>query len=101
MNWWSKEANRTKYPTIYSLAIRILALPSPNSFQERAFTSGRFYDHYKRQRMGDKKFEIATLLNHNKKFIQENVAYLEQCSQPGEESSSGLQDLCRFFAKSA
>jgi hypothetical protein len=51
--------------------------------------------------MGDKKFEIATLLNHNKKFIQENVAYLEQCSQPGEESSSGLQDLCRFFAKSA
>ena len=59
LKWWKKRAAR--YPIIPRLALRYLAKPDSNGFQERVFSRAKAIDSPLRQRLSKWKYEMLTL----------------------------------------
>ena len=59
LKWWKKRASR--YPIISRLALRYLAKPDANGFQERVFSRAKAVDSPLRQRLSKWMYEMLTL----------------------------------------
>ncbi|GMH46135.1 hypothetical protein BSKO_14099 [Bryopsis sp. KO-2023] len=66
--WWRR--NATKFPYISRVALRYLAKPNSNAYQERVFSFAKFVDNPLRRRMGDMKFEMFVILAKNSDWIE-------------------------------
>ena len=86
--WWKE--NASKFPVLSSMALRFLAKPDSNGFQERVFSKAKLVDSPLRQRLSTWKYEILVLQALNQAWIEEEgFSLYNMCSTREFKSTTG------------
>lgn len=68
--WW-KSKGRMRHGWIYPLVPVVTAMPPSNAYMERIFSTCTWFDNPLRQRLSDKKFEMAVIIAVNECILNE------------------------------
>lgn len=87
------------FPTLYPIALNVLAKPPTNAKQERMFSMATWMDGSLRQRMSDATFEMRLLEKANRKFVAGQQEQLVKHGERAEESTRTPWETIRDIIK--
>lgn len=95
---WKRE--QQDFPILARLALRDLAVPESNGFQERVFSFVRHLDTEFRRRLSDKNLELDLLLKANSEWLSSHLEETDELKALSDEKSlKAHAELTDLFLK--
>lgn len=101
LKWWKR--NQSRFPILASIALRVLAKPDSNGFQERVFSKAKIVDSALRQRLDRFKYEMLVLQAVNHSWLRKNNLALSSLAKTGKKCSTendmakNVEQLAAFY----